>query len=62
MRCLVFYEIYKVQQPFPDNSLPASKKPSEIAQKTYGDLSGDIINIIGHWTHPAPHVKKRLIN
>lgn len=36
--------------------------PSEAARETYRDLAGDIINIIGHWTRPLLHVKKRLMN
>lgn len=39
-----------------------SSVPSEIARETYRDLAGDIINIIGHWTRPPLHVKKRLMN
>lgn len=35
---------------------------AHVGEKTLGELPADIISIIGHWTRPASHVKKKLTN
>lgn len=47
-RAFIFPKIYR---------LTFQRNPSR-----YGESPGDIISIIGHWTHPPSHVKKKLTN